>query len=348
MPAEEQDKFAPQDDLRNALESAITEHEQPEQVAPPASAEKSEIQVPTETASEPAAVAKDAAPAQTTPEPTVEPAPRSWKPALGEKWKTLDPEIRAEVLRREKDMTRAFGESGQARELAKGFSEVVRPFEARMRTLGVQPLQAMGALLKADHLLSTAPPTQRAQFMAKLIKDYGVDVRELDSALAGEAPPDPVGTRVEQLLEERLAPVRSFLAQQQQQAQQVQWQRNQEAALTVEAMQTDTAQFPHFETVREDMADIIEMSARRGSLLTPQEAYERACMMNAEVRGTLQARQTAAAQKAQAAASNSKTAKALSASASVNGAPAGSPSAASTSGSLRDTIEAAWSQVNGR
>lgn len=348
MPAEEQDKFAPQDDLRNALESAITEHEQPEQVAPPASAEKSEIQVPTETASEPAAVAKDAAPAQTTPEPTVEPAPRSWKPALGEKWKTLDPEIRAEVLRREKDMTRAFGESGQARELAKGFSEVVRPFEARMRTLGVQPLQAMGELLKADHLLSTAPPTQRAQFMAKLIKDYGVDVRELDSALAGEAPPDPVGTRVEQLLEERLAPVRSFLAQQQQQAQQVQWQRNQEAALTVEAMQTDTAQFPHFETVREDMADIIEMSAKRGSFLTLQEAYERACMMNAEVRGTLQARQTAVAQKAQAAASNSKTAKALSASASVNGAPAGSPSTASTSGSLRDTIEAAWSQVNGR
>jgi hypothetical protein len=62
--------------------------------------------------------------------------------------------------------------------------------------------------------------------------------------------------------------------------------------------------------VREDMADVLEMAAKRGQSLTLQQAYERAVAINDNVRSALSQRQklngmqqqTQAAQRAKAAA----------------------------------------------
>jgi hypothetical protein len=282
--------------------------------------------------------------------PVVEPVPKAWKPAAQKAWETLPPEVKAEVTRREREVTKVFGETNVMREQVKQFGELIRPFEARIQSVGFTPLQAVHELLKADHILVTAPSTQRAKFMAQLIKEYGVDIRELDNALAGQAPVDPVKSQLETMLAEKLSPLQSFLAQQQQIARQQDTQIQQDALATIDSMAQDQAKYPHFEQVRADMADVIEMNAKRQVYLTPEQAYQRAVAMNPEWGAQAVAQQQAGQRLSQAQAQNARAQKALNATASVSGAPGGSPVRGGSQAdmTLRDTIEAAFSQVEGR
>lgn len=301
------------------------------------SAESSTEGAPTEGA--PATTA-EGAPAESPTETQIEPPPQSWKPALKAKWSSLEPELRQEIIRRERDILREFGVSSHARKLANDLQEVTRPYEGRMRALNVTPLQAVGELLKADYALSTAPPTQKAQFMAKLIKDYGVDIAELDSALAGQQA-DPTTSRVEQLLQQQLAPVQQFMQQQQQTLEAERQAREQAAIAEIQQMANDHVKYPYFETVRNDMADLIDLNARRGIQLSLADAYAKAVQINPETAPLVRT------QTKQVQVQNNRAQKAIQASASVKGAPAGSPTTKG-SDSLRDTIEAAFAQVEGR
>ena len=265
--------------------------------------------------------------------------PQSWKPSPKTKWATLDPEIKQEVLRRETETTRVLNETAQARQIATQFQQAVQPFMARIASLNAHPITAVTELLKADHILSTAPKVQKAQFLAKLISDYGVDIEALDQVLSGKAQQvDPVDSKVEQLLQQRLAPFQQFLTQQQQVAA---WQEQQVAAeleQTVESMAADTAKFPHFQQVRESMADIVELYARRGQTIGIEAAYNKAVAMDpATSQVFAQQLQNNAAAKL-----NGRAQKALAASVSVNGAPTGPISSVPSSNDRRATIAAAF------
>lgn len=306
-----------------------------------ASTESSTEGAPTEGATEGApATTAEGAPTEPSTETQIEPPPQSWKPALKAKWSSLEPELRQEIIRRERDILREFGVSSHARKLANDLQEITRPYEGRMRALNVTPLQAVGELLKADYALSTAPPTQKAQFMAKLIKDYGVDIAELDSALAGQQA-DPTTSRVEQLLQQQLAPVQQFMQQQQQTLEAERQAREQAAIAEIQQMANDHVKYPYFETVRNDMADLIDLNARRGIQLSLADAYAKAVQSNPETAPLVRT------QTKQVQVQNNRAQKAIQASASVKGAPAGSPTTKG-SDSLRDTIEAAFAQVEGR
>jgi hypothetical protein len=275
-------------------------------------------------------------------------APKSWKPATKAKWAGLDPEIKAEVHRREAEMVRSFGENAQARELHKNFSEVIRPYEGRIRATGHTPLQAINELFRCDHVLSFAPMAQRAKLMAVLIKDYGIDIRALDSAIAGEPDQDPVTTRVEQMVQQQLAPLREFLGQQQQTAKFREQALHQEAEKKVTDMASDS-KYPHFETVREDMADLVDLFSARGVYLTPDQAYTRAVAMNPELAAQAAAQQQSRQQRQNANRANGRAHQALRASSSVSSSPSGTPGPGSSSPpSLRDTIEAAFDETLGR
>jgi Ca2+-dependent lipid-binding protein len=151
------------------------------------------------------------------------------------------------------------------------------------------------------------------------------------------------------MLAERLTPLQSFLANQAQIAQQQEYRVQQEASMTIEQMAQDNINFPHFDSVRADMADIIEMNARRQNFLPPQQAYQRAVAMNPEWGAQLAAQAQQGRQLTQAQQVNARAQRALNASSGVTGAPTGSPvGGGSQGGTLRDTIEAAFSQVAGR
>jgi len=347
------------DDRRAALEAAFD------------AAENSETDAPTTTTEEPkgghvepkeggpeatappktdvpndAPGSKSTQPSDQTPKPTSQ-APQSWKPAQKAKWDKLDPDIQQEVLRRERDTTQVLNETAYARQIAGRFSQTVQPFMARIQSLSLDPLQAVQELLKADHLLSTSPKAARAKFMATLINDYGIDLQELDNALAGKPEADPVDSRVEQLLQQRLAPIQQFLSQQQQYEQQRQQQVSQQLAHTVDTMAQDP-QYPHFEQVRDSMADIVEIMANRGQHITIEAAYNRAVAMDPVLGQELATKAAAQAQVTKAALHNGKAQRALQASVSVGGAPSGTTAGALSANDRRATIEAAFDALSNR
>jgi hypothetical protein len=288
------------------------------------------------------------APSETVEKPLpVEKAPQSWRAPQKAKWGTIDPEVRQEIMRRERDITKTLGEVSQAKQFTQQFQSTIQPYMPRLQATGMNPLNAVKELLHADHILNSAPKTQRAQYMARLIKDYQVDVSELDAALAGQVTADPVASKVESLLAERLAPLQQFLTRQQQAELAAQQQQQQQYAQTIETMANDP-KFEYFNDVRQDMADIIDLQAKKGVYLSLEQAYTRAIAMNPDIHQLVTNKQMGNARSQSALAANAKAQKALAASKSVGGAPNGSVSGASGLLDRRATIAAAFEAANGR
>lgn len=265
----------------------------------------------------------------------VDRAPASWKKEAKGEWAALPLQARQEIHRREMEVQKVLNDTAPIRQEIQQFKEAVSPYMARIQSLGATPIQAVSHLLQADYSLATGTPQQKAQFIDKLLQDYNVDIAELDSAIArrlGGQPqqqsqgfdPNQISQLVQQQLQQALAPI---YQQRQQQEQQI----VQQATTTVEQMSLDP-KYPHFEEVRQDMADLVEMSARRGVALTLEQAYSRAVAMNPELSAMQQATQL-----------NQRAQRAAAAAASVSGAPVGGGAQSHvTTGNLRADIEAAF------
>jgi hypothetical protein len=339
------------DDRRAAIEQAFEAAESAPDPAPATPTPATSDEGP-EGASTPSVDPSAPAPAPTAAPPAAESlvndAPKAWRAPQRAKWAKLDPDIREEVQRRERELTKVLGDSGTARNIAQQFGQAIAPFQARMQALGQNPFAAVQSLLKADHILSSGSKNQRATLMAQLIKDYDVDILELDNALAGKEPTDPVASRVEQLLAQKLAPFQQYLTQQQQRAQAAEAQSSQQIATTIEQMASDTAKFPHFEALREDMADLVDIASKRGVYLSLEQAYTRASAMNPEISALVTAQKTKEAQRTAAQAAHARAQKALAASSSVGGSPSSTPNGSPAGTDRRAAIEAAFDSIGGR
>jgi hypothetical protein len=276
-----------------------------------------------------------------TPIVSVEPAPQSWKPAEKAKWATLDPEVRTEVLRREREISKALNETAPARQFQTEFQQAVQPYLGRIQSIGVPPLQAIQGLLQADYVLSTAPKPQKAAYLAKLIKDYDVDIEALDQALSGQQVADPLAAKVEALVQQRLAPFQQIVETQQRTAAQQAQQAEQQLAAAISAISTDKVKYPYFEQVRDSMADVIELSIRKGKQCSLEEAYNKACQLDQTI-------STELATKSAAAKANEAAQRARKASVQVGGSPTGSISGSPAANDRRATIAAAFESVGAR
>ena len=265
--------------------------------------------------------------------------PASWKKDAKGEWAALPLNIRQEVHRRELEISRALNDAALVKQQAQQFEAVAAPFAARMQSLGVTPVQAFNELLKSDYTLATGTQQQKAVLIDKLLQDYGVDIATLDQvisarlggAAAQQQQQQPQMPDVQALVQQQIQQAMMPLIQQQQQQQ---MQVQQQAAMTVEQMSLDP-KFPYFDDVREDMADLIELSARRGVALTLEQAYSRAVAANPEIQAAQMTMQQ-----------NQQARRAAAAAASVSGAPASGGTGNqmhSSAGNLRDDIEAAFS-----
>lgn len=268
-------------------------------------------------------------------------APASWKPDVREHWGTLPEPVRAEIARRETEHARFMQETAEARRTAEAVSQVVQPYMHFIKAEGSNPIQAIDNLMSTAARLRTGTGPELATLVAGIVNQFGTGrfgpqfIEMLDSALAGQQPraADPQTAQVEQLLNQKLAPVQSMLNQFQQAQAQAQYQAQFQAENEV-AQFLSQAEFG--DDVREDMADILEAAQRRGQNMTLQQAYEKATFMNDSVRKVLQQRQ--AAQGAQVYTQAAQRAKA--AAVSVSGsAPVGAMQQPATD--IRSAIEAA-------
>jgi hypothetical protein len=259
-----------------------------------------------------------------------------------------------EINRREAEITNTLNETAEARRFHEEFSRRVGPFEAMMRAEGTDTLTATENLLKASHLLRSAPIPTRAGFIAQMVLQHlprgsdGKDgIRALDDAFRemlgipeeeGEARgarrrPDPREFR-----DPRLDAMIADGNRRRVEAEQSE----------LNGYKTEIREFAKshefFADVRISMAKLFDA----GLAKTWEDAYDQACQMNKEIRSILADR--AASEKARKKGKPS-TERAKAAMKSVRSTPVGGtrrPRPTSEADDIEADVAAAFEEVEGR
>ena len=269
--------------------------------------------------------------------PTVKP-PAGWRPAAREHWAKLPAEVQQEVTRREREASHVLEQSAQARRVAQEFERTIRPFEGMIRSEGSNPLRAVDSLLQTAMALRTAPPAHKAQIIAGIVRSYGIPLDALDAALAGA--PQGQGQAAQHPAYQPQSPQQfrdprlDLLLDQQAQA----LQRS-----TSSEAEKFAGEHDFFDDVRDDMADIIELGAKRGLDVSYADAYARAIAMNPEIQKVIKQRDAVKS----AATAQAATQRAKAAASSVKPNPAQVSVSASGPKNLREGIEMAWEKSMG-
>jgi hypothetical protein len=283
-----------------------------------------------------------------TPGPKSEPkqtreerAPQSWKPETRQHWQTLPPEVRGEIARREGEFARAMQETSEARRFSDAVMKTIAPYEMFIKAENSNPIQAIDNLMSTAARLRTGTAPEIAGLVSQLVSQFGVGrfgpgfIEALDQALVGQTPQqDPREVAMRRQLEQEIAPVKQFMSQFQQ-MQQMQEQQMQEKAGNEVSNFLANQEFAM--DVKEDMADLIELAAKRGREMSIEEAYERATRAHPSIGKILSKRDQATTAQSQTQVAQ----RARSAAVSVSGAPSVG-SSGSGAGDLRSVIENAF------
>jgi hypothetical protein len=158
-------------------------------------------------------------------------------------------------------------EADNARELTQALGQ----FAPELQQQGIHPVAWINNLGRAHMVLSKAPYEQKVQLFHRLAQDYGIQLNQNAVQMPEQQYIDPYQQQLMQQLQAT-----------QQQVQQLSAIREQEenARLTQEIsrVSSNKERFPHFEMVREDMAQLLE----RGLAQDLESAYAKAVRMNDE------------------------------------------------------------------
>ena len=154
---------------------------------------------------------------------------------------------------------------------ARQLTEAIGPFVPELQQQGIHPVAWINNLGRAHMVLSKAPYDQKVQMFHRLAQDYGIQLDQNAMQMPEQAYVDPYQQQLMQQLQAT-----------QQQVQQLSQIREQEenARLTQEInrVSNNKVAFPHFDMVREDMAQLLE----RGLAQDLESAYAKAVRMNDE------------------------------------------------------------------
>jgi hypothetical protein len=275
-------------------------------------------------------------PAQKDP---LERAPQAWKPEAREFWKDIPQAARSEIVRHEQQVQQTLRETAQVRQFADAVQKAVDPYRGTIEAEGSNVVAAIGSLMQTAQALRTAPPAHKAQMVANMVKQFGIDVGQLDQALSGQvvAQERPEVAAMREQYEREFAPLRQMqqqLAQQQQMAAQ---ERDRQANAEI-AEFSRKAEF--MDDVRHLMADLIDVRERNNLPYTLEDVYNAACQAHPEISRVMQ--QRAQAQAAQSL--NNTAQRARQAAVSVGGSPALGGSGEMGSNSIRDSLRLAMDQ----
>lgn len=265
-------------------------------------------------------------------DPQLAAAPPAWSNSVKAKWAALDPEVRAEITKREADVHKGFTKMDDERQFAKTMKEVVAPYEAIIRADGGTVPNAVQSVLNTAYILRTGDPQTKARAIQQVCQTYGIDLKLLAQP-QGDVNPEVASLRTE------LQQLKGQMTQRQQAELQ---QMESQVLTTVETFAQDP-KHPHFRAVSAHMGALMQA----GEAKDMEQAYEMAVWARPELRQQLLADQTAKQQQAEAA--RVKTEKARAKGVSVRGGPGGyTPPAPNGDMTVREALLAAKAEVEGR
>ncbi len=281
-------------DRRETLEAAINEietqeveHEEVQSEEPkdePARNEKGQFVAEDEAVAEETSIeatSEDAdEPKQPEEQPEISdiPKPTTWKKDLLPLWdkiakgETLSKDESKKHLeylnQRENEFKKGVSVYKAEAERAKALEEAINPFVPELQAQGIHPAAWINNLGRAHMILSKAPHEQKVQMFHRLAQDYGVNLN-----LSNE-PQQPVDAYTQQLMQQ--------LNQVNQEVSTIKgrFEQEEQARLSneIERVRSDKERFPHFDLVREEMAQLLEL----GKAQNLETAYAKAVRMNDE------------------------------------------------------------------
>ena len=269
-------------------------------------------------------VAKEAPNPTETPIIPAEPvssAPNTWKKEAQEAWGKADPQIRAEVERREADFHKGIEQYKTAASYGQTMERAIQPFAATIQSLGISPDKAVSELMAADHKLRYGSQEQKNAYFAQLAQSYGIDLANVSAPEQQYIDPNLSA------MQQRVQQLEGHI-----QNQSLMGQRQAEATLNSEisAFAADP-KHSHFESVKGHMAALLQA----GQVPDLASAYEQAVYANPTTRALVLAEQQNAAR-----AEASKKAQAAKTAASVNTRSRPSMPVSQPIGTMDDTIRA--------
>lgn len=330
----------PTDDLHSALNDAFTQAEAQSAPAEPVAQEVPADNRPRDEAGRFAAKpADDSAPVVEPVQEVAPPrkAPSSWRPDAQAAYLKADagePLTPAEVKlltqeaeRRESDYHKGIEQYKTHAHEAQAYQRVVEPYMQTIRNLGVDAPTAIAKLFQADHTLRYSDPATKARFLGQLAQEYGVDMGQVMNA----PPVDPNVQYLQHQMQQQQQQIQQFY-QQQEMREQAGYQSE------IQKFAADPAH-PHFEAVKEDMALLLQT----GKAEDLKAAYDTAVWMRADIRQSLVEQQRAEAQRA--ATEQAQATRAKSAAVSVKGSSPAGAGVQPVKGSLREQLDAAFSDA---
>lgn len=129
--------------------------------------------------------------AQPEPEPEpVSPPPKTWPKEMHDHWAKTPKEVQDYWNTREKQMLDGLEQYRGDATFAKQIKETLNPYMATINALGIDAPTAIKSLLNADYQLRVGSPSQKAQYLQHLAKQYGVDLGQ--GQQEDQAQPDPM------------------------------------------------------------------------------------------------------------------------------------------------------------
>ena len=150
---------------------------------------------------------------------------------------------------------------------AKSYENAIAPFADNLARRGIQPTQYIENLVRAEQILANAPHEQKVQIFQKLAADYGIQLN------CGQI--TQVDAYTQQLMNQlnmvnqEVSSIKGRFAQ----------EENQRLMNEIEKYRSDAEKYPHFDMVREEMAQLLEL----GKAQDLETAYKKAVRMNDEV-----------------------------------------------------------------
>lgn len=229
--------------------------------------------------------------------PPVLKGPVSWKPEVRETFAQLPPAAQQEIMRREREIEGALRDSADSRKFTSEMNQVLDPYKHMISAEGGTYTTAVQSVMQSAAILRVGSPQQKAALVTDMITRFGVDLQMLDGMLTAriENKPMPSGPADPQIqhLQQQIAPVIEFVNELR--TKQGQFQQTQQ-----QTMQGQIDEFfgnPENEfanDVRQEMADLLEMSAKRNQQMTLQQAYDRATMLHPTISQIVERRRLAA------------------------------------------------------
>ncbi len=276
MPEPEQEETS-----RDALESAFEEHDEsdPTEKTPAPEEETETVELVAEV---PTPEGEQAESPDTESVATTDNAPQSWSPAAREEWAKVPPAVKEVVAKREAEIEQVMHESAQARQFGQQFEQAMQPFQQLFTSQGVDAMTGLNELMQTAAPLYGGTPQQKAETIAQLINQFGIDITTLDDLLVGNQA-EPLSPEM-QGMQEQINSMGQFM-QQQQQGQQQQFQQQQTEVNTEVETFVKANEFAG--DLRGVMADFMKMAADQGQKLSLPDAYQRAIATRPDIQKVL-------------------------------------------------------------